>query len=232
MTRFSEEQYKCSGCGRLVTFRCYQEINVTQNPEMKDDVVRGKIFEDTCSQCGKVNYIPYPLLYIDENQNLLIFLNAEDIRENPLKPVQDFLQEQKDDESAALLEKIDSYTVRIVKNPNELSEKIQIFDHNRDDRILEMMKVLMRGEIGRKAPDLKVQAMYYTPDAARKNDRFSIETDKGFGSAVDVYEDLYQGIEKEVIPQLTKDEREAVRIDEDWAFRAMGFQEKKEQKRS
>lgn len=228
MTRFTDEQYRCSACNALQDFRCYTEINVTSDPQLKDDVLRGRIFESTCSACGKVNFIPYPLLYIDEEKKLLFFLVQGAVKENPLEPLKEFLRGQGDEASLAILAKLDSFTVRVVESPNALSEKIQICDHHRDDHILEMMKVLMRGEIARKAPDLKINAMYYTPDKARNADRFSIETDEGFGNAVDVYEDLYKGIETEVLPHLSEEEMASVTVNEDWAFRAMGYTEKKE----
>ncbi len=215
-------QYQCVGCQKVNDFERYKEIDVTENPELREAVLKNEIFQYVCPQCHTVNFIQYPVLYRDSNRHFMVWLIPGGYDENPMQQFLDLLDE---DEKQKI---VDEWKIRVVETPNELSEKILIFENQKDDRILEIQKVLMRMQIAQAKPDMKVVKLFYSPTVGKINDNFSIQTEEGFGQAVDVYEDLYQQLVEEVLPKIPNKYFDTFVFDENWAFDTLGYQGKKE----
>lgn len=58
----------CQKCGSKSEINYYQNINVQDSPELKSQVKDGSLFLWTCSKCGSVNLIPFPVLYHDPDE--------------------------------------------------------------------------------------------------------------------------------------------------------------------
>ena len=63
----------------------------------------------------------------------------------------------------------EKYLARIVTSPNQLVEKIQIFDAGKDDRIMELVKLLATDSILKNDPDKEFDELRFAVDADGTN---------------------------------------------------------------
>ena len=134
---------RCPKCGGEADLPAFSRINAEENPELKQQLLDGRLFIWNCPYCGRDNLVKYPLLYHDPEQKLLIWLSDG----NPDTEAQ---------MSAAIAseEGLRDYSARIVDTPGELMEKIKIFDAGLDDVPMEICKYVTAQEMGKKV-DLK-----------------------------------------------------------------------------
>ena len=101
---------------------------------MKEKVLNQSIFLYTCPSCGETFRLNYPTLYHQMENLIMIYLVSESEVE---KTYEMFYGEN------ALFDfRTEKYLARIVMSPNQLVEKIQIFDAGKDDRIMELQLTL------------------------------------------------------------------------------------------
>ena len=63
----------CPDCKTEDNFTIWHTINVDVNPETRDKVKSGKLFEHTCSKCNKVFSVEYRFLYHDCTNRFMIW---------------------------------------------------------------------------------------------------------------------------------------------------------------
>ena len=133
----SQGSCNCKYCGTAFQVEVHPSVNVSDNPDLKAQVMDGSLFVNECPQCGRINLIKYPLLYHDPDSRLMIWLSDG----NP-------------DQEAALqrtcleTEELKAYTARFVDDIGSLMEKVKIFDAGLDDRLVEMCKFVTCMEMG------------------------------------------------------------------------------------
>ena len=66
---------RCRHCSREADIPAYNIVNSRENPELKQQLLLGRIFIWTCPSCGTDNLVRYPLLYHDPDEKLLIWLS-------------------------------------------------------------------------------------------------------------------------------------------------------------
>ena len=129
----------CQKCGSKSEINYYQNINVQDSPELKSQVKDGSLFLWTCSKCGSVNLIPFPVLYHDPDEKLMIWYTPESMSdaEKTLidKQINTITEQILSDSNGEILR---GYTLRRVKEVGELIEKVNIFDAGLDDVAVEM----------------------------------------------------------------------------------------------
>ena len=84
----------------------------------------------------------------------------------------------------------EKYLARIVTSPNQLVEKIQIFDAGKDDRIMELVKLLATDSILKNDPDKEFDELRFAVDADGTNILVIINKGEITG-AVDI-DDMYE----------------------------------------
>jgi hypothetical protein len=132
MTRKEIKVLQCPHCQTEGKFIFYSTINVTLNPELKTALMTRKLYEFNCEKCKKITPVAHGTLYHDMRKNLFIqlILTSED------EPIELDPELKK----LPLLKGMENYKFRMVKNFNELMEKILIFDDGLDDITLEILK--------------------------------------------------------------------------------------------
>jgi hypothetical protein len=118
-------EIKCGGCGAVQRFTTWQSLNVSLNPEEKEKLLKTTLNRFTCEKCQWAAQIEYSILYHDMRKNLMIWCIPRDAKV-PKMPVGGRLNE---------------YQLRVVRSWNDLHEKIIIFDHLLDDRLIEIHRV-------------------------------------------------------------------------------------------
>ena len=135
MSRHHIEKVTCPSCHHEGDFELWDSINTALDPEMKEKVLNQSIFLYTCPSCGKTFRLDYATLYHQMEDLIMIYLVSESEVE---KTYEMFYGEN------ALFDfRTKNYLDRIVTSPNQRVEKIQIFDTGKDDRIMELVILLV-----------------------------------------------------------------------------------------
>jgi hypothetical protein len=128
MSRPISRVINCQKCGHTQVVTIWESVNVTLNPELRDQLIDGSLMRFVCKDCGYSVPMLYPLLYHDAKRQFMIWLW-------PAGGVPDsfpFGDLEKD------------YRFRAVRMPNWLLEKIAIFEKDFDDRLIEVFKLMAK----------------------------------------------------------------------------------------
>lgn len=136
----SEKQtIKCPACGEISDLTVWESITADDSPDLKSDLLAGKINIFRCA-CGQKALFPSPILYTDDAKKLVVSFSpqTDDAEKRKL-----FEEIKKSSRESGELENYAGYNLRFVTSYNELLEKILIFDNNLDDKVLEVIKLLV-----------------------------------------------------------------------------------------
>lgn len=153
----------CPVCEASSTQEVETRLNTSQQPQLKKDLLQGRLHQFECSNCGAKRHIETHFLYHDPSKKFMIFV-IPNLR-------------KKKDQIPALLENISreekvdlsDYELRLVGRNAELIEKIQLFDLGYNDREVEIVKLLTDGLFAKERPEDTVQArFFYVKDGQHK----------------------------------------------------------------
>jgi len=127
MSVTSETNVSCKLCGASQPFPTWSTVNVTLNPELKTKLLKGELTRFVCEKCGWSGEVLYPLRYHDMSKHFMIWLwpdaGEPDTTDMPTEKLEH------------------EYRFRLVATRNDLIEKILVFEHNMDDRVVELVKL-------------------------------------------------------------------------------------------
>ena len=136
----NKQSVKCPKCGQLSDITVWSSITVKDSPDLKEDLLHGKINIFRCPSCHQAALMPSPMLYHDEEKKLMISFT----------PCADSAQEQqlydsimKSSAESGELNKLEGYNLRFVTDYNELLEKLLIFDNGLNDKAIEVIKLMI-----------------------------------------------------------------------------------------
>lgn len=142
------QQIACLKCKKKSDFEFYGSINTMLDPTLKQRVKNFDIFKFICPHCGSKQFVNYSFLYHQMEDKLMIFYCQD---EEEVAKVRSLYA---DDFDTALNAQGESETIdttgyrrRIVIGADNLVEKIRIFDAGLDDRLVEIYKVLLYGQM-------------------------------------------------------------------------------------
>jgi hypothetical protein len=125
----------CPACGAQGTFTVWSSLNVTLNPVEKQQLLDGQLTRFTCPNCGTSSNVGYPLLYHDMERQFMLWQLPVPPDQSPSAPPDDLVD-------VTCLP--DGYMFRVVRNLNELREKVDIFEAKLDDRVVEVLKLFVQ----------------------------------------------------------------------------------------
>ncbi|MBQ2669039.1 MAG: CpXC domain-containing protein [Clostridia bacterium] len=113
----------CPTCGKTQKLELYTSINAEENPDLRRDILRESVFDWECRHCGYTAQMAYPTIYHDPARGFMICLRPSGAvsKVETIPAVKDLIK-------------------RSVKNPQELKEKILIFEAGLDDAAVELVK--------------------------------------------------------------------------------------------
>ncbi|HHX52096.1 MAG TPA: hypothetical protein GX703_01100 [Erysipelothrix sp.] len=141
----------CPNCQHQQEFQIYPEINVSKEPALKNMVFNFQLFKDTCENCEKIIPVAYATIYHDFDQKFIVVLDPT--RQKTLTEVNQELEKE--------FGELKGYTIRLVHNPDDLKEKIQLRDSHYDDRLVEIIKQYYVASALDKNPELKLNAVLF-----------------------------------------------------------------------
>lgn len=150
MSLNEKQTVKCPKCGEICEMTIWQSITVSDSPDLKDDLLKGKINILKCASCGQTALFPSPLLYNDSSKKLLISFAPQNNRAEQLRLFEEMKLSSK---KSGELKNYPDYNLRFVPSFNELLEKILIFDNNLYDKVIEVIKLLVLSQDSEKMTD-------------------------------------------------------------------------------
>jgi predicted RNA-binding Zn-ribbon protein involved in translation (DUF1610 family) len=129
MSKVQTAAIECPACGTTHNFSFYSSVDVALNPELKEKVVDGSIFLLQCPSCGETFKLRQPLLYVDPEHRMAVWLMPEELLDD-LRPVMESVRQ-------TLGENV---RTRLVHTEEELTEKIHILEAGLNDWAIQMLK--------------------------------------------------------------------------------------------
>jgi transcription elongation factor Elf1 len=74
MSRFQERVLECPVCNVEFPARIWSSVNVTLDPQLKDEVMEGRLNRVICSACGFSGRSPDPFLYHDMDKKMMFYV--------------------------------------------------------------------------------------------------------------------------------------------------------------
>ena len=136
----AKQNIKCPECGQMSDITVWSSITVKDSPDLKADLLHGKINIFRCPSCSQVRLMPTPMLYHDEEKRLMIsFTPCND----PVLKEQLYENVERSSKESGELEKLEGYNLRFITDYNELLEKLLIFDSGLNDKAIELIKLMI-----------------------------------------------------------------------------------------
>lgn len=136
------ETITCFACGSKRKATLWAIVNSLENTKIKKKVVDGTIFEYKCPTCGEINFITYPMLYEDDANKFMVYYAGSLLE---IAEAQQIIDKRRSN-----IKSSDDNIIRIVNSPNALSEKVRLLEENIDDRVIEIMKVILLDNVSKK----------------------------------------------------------------------------------
>ncbi len=144
-----KEQIKCPGCGELSEMTVWESITADDSPDLKAELLCGKLNIFKCASCGFAALVPNPVLYTDSEKRLMItFVPSADIEKHT-----NLFAVRSASKDSGELEGLSDYNLRFVSTYNEFLEKILIFDNGLHDKVVEVLKILVLSQEPEKMAD-------------------------------------------------------------------------------
>lgn len=198
----------CPNCGEQIVIILNEFVDVATDPVYKEKILTGDFFTVKCPKCGDETIIEYPMMYIDPEKKLNIYMSPE-----------------QDDQ---LLEQLNSLTVpdsdidaeskfRLVANSAQLIEQITMAEAGRDDRILQAYKMIICENSKEEMPGMASTDLFYTRDL---DEEFFVlwpmGNDEGDQLTLGLDPKLYDELAVDLGELLETEPNKYVRIDDDW----------------
>lgn len=216
MSQFRTISALCPKCGKPSDVEAFYSINTADSPELKEKVKNGSLFIWECPSCGAHNLIRTDLLYHDPDKKLMVWLLPEG---------EESLLKDKGQQIEDAVSSLGGYTLRRVKDAGSLVEKVNIFDADLDDMVVEICKYVTKMELAEKGGDkaeaiLKAPFRFFRTEGADNQLIFSFPLD-GKMQAVPVgfsiYEDSRGILSRN--PQVAESAKGFAEIDSTWLSR-------------
>lgn len=134
MSRLVRDPITCPRCGQMSDFEHFASVNVTLDPELRERVFERTLSKFCCRGCKLEASVEHDLLYHDMSLGFMIQLDS-----------QGRFDGEEFDRLTPLLAGSGAgpRLTRVVGGYNELLEKVLIFEAKLDDRLLEVLKVML-----------------------------------------------------------------------------------------
>lgn len=199
---------KCPKCNEDLVVKLKEFVDVALDPIYKEQLLAGDFFMVKCDSCGDETIIEYPMMYIDSSKKLNIYM-APDHEENLLDNLNSLEVPDGDLDPEAIY--------RVVDNSAELIEKIIIVDSGRDDRILQLYKMIICENTKEELPGMEPSDLLYIKDGSEEYFViWTTENEDGDRLSADLDEELYIELERDFGDALETEPNKYVKVDKEW----------------
>lgn len=153
MSMERKETITCPECGHTQDFIIWQTLNGDLDPEAKQQLLDGTLFRFECDKCGHKSNVDYGILYHDMMHQAMIYY----VDENSVEQAIESMYGAEDKMGIEM----PGYRKRVVTDQNALREKAIIFEHELDDRVIEIIKLFYLANASKQFPEAKIKEVYF-----------------------------------------------------------------------
>lgn len=219
MSDVNKQIITCPKCGKKIEIETRDSIELPYDHEQKELILKNTFFKVHCDGCNIVFPIAYRCIYNDLEQRYFIWL-APRMDEEEQEAIHEYNDRILNDKVLKLAQA--GYRYRIVRNDNEMREKVIIFDNGLDDRYIETMKAIYYPGIRQKlSSDMRIVGIYFE-EKQGGGYQWVVITDKKKLMFVEINMDIYADMMdklKDVVEKNTP--KGLVAIDPLWANNVM-----------
>ena len=202
------EMLNCPNCDMEIGFKPIEFVDVSTDPDYKEKIMNGQFFLVKCGECGAEIMVEYPVMYMDPEKKLNIYM-APDHDGELIEQLNSLDVPECDEDKDAIF--------RLVSSPTELLEKILLADGGRDDRIMELYKAIVVENIREEFPQVVAQdLLYYIDDEEEYLIVWDFENEEGEQLTISVEEELYQDLYNDFIEALEIPANKYAEVDAVW----------------
>ncbi len=119
--------FTCPHCSKQFEITTWSMINTNDSPDLQERFKHNEIFTFECPHCHHRYWVEYPCCYLNPEKKFAVYLSKD------------------------ALDKIvwgrDDYVLRWVDTIDEMIEKVDVFENEQDDRIIEFGKLLCEKQL-------------------------------------------------------------------------------------
>ena len=141
----------CPDCNTAFTTTVWSSVNTDLSDDLAKKIISGDFFDAKCPKCGFTAHMEYDVLYHDVKRSVMIWVvhtntpeyekKCSEIRNTRVLP---------------------GYKVRMVRDMNELREKVAALEAGRDDRVIEICKHFIKFEATQQHSEFEIKNLFYT----------------------------------------------------------------------
>jgi hypothetical protein len=149
MSRLVRTSVTCPRCEATAEFEHHASVDVTRDPQLRAAVLDRTLSVFTCRACGHEASVSHDLLYLDAARGFMVqydpsgSFDASQVGELVAPPGRAGRARQ--------------LVTRVVSEMNDLVEKVRIFEAGLDDRVVEVIKLML----GSQHPGVAGAALYF-----------------------------------------------------------------------
>lgn len=179
----------CPVCQAEVERDIITKIDTRQEPELKQALLEGTLFNFECESCGAKRQIDHDCMYMDRDLKVVVCLIPQlETRKSEMEEIlTQFMRQSSED--------LSQYSLRVVTTAAQMVEKVTIFNDELNDIVVEIVKLLTDGLFAKEHPDIDVRNRYYYKHHGQpkllyltKNDQLIVDFHQ---SLVDFSQDKY-----------------------------------------
>ena len=205
MSQSAMQEITCPKCGKKHSFQVWDSINTLEFPEMKEKVRNDEAFRYRCPDCGATALLNYNFLYHQQEDKLLIFVDADGSSYGDMEKI---LKQRGN--------AFDGYRKRIVLSYNDFKEKLLIFDAGLDDRIVEIIKSSIWDNVEERYKDKHIDEIYFATNEDGENG-FLFRKKGHMVASMEFDKALYNAIKEAALSRIDAISRDDLIIDRNWA---------------
>lgn len=198
---------ECPACGKKSRFKIWDRIQIDKNPGLRDKVRDLSLFRFQCPKCGHETYLDYDFLYIQSDLRLVIYYapgggDVTNMHQSLQKPEYEFMK---------------AFRYRLIRQRTQLLEKLAIFDAGYDDRVIEIMKVMIQSFLVAQASPIHASLIEFTHSESGDAFHFADQSQQKSGMLPfnDSMRQTYQALERDLGEALPPDDM--LEITPQWA---------------
>lgn len=209
----------CPKCKSEMDIRVWDKVELPYDMELKNRVLQNTFFRVDCVPCQNTFTIAYKCQYNDMERKYLLWV-APAMDDKTQKEIEEYNYRIQSDTQLRLAQ--GGYRYRIVRNDNELREKVVIFDEGLDDRYIETLKIVYVPLIKNKMGEgTQITGIFF--DRKKTGGyQFIVTFDNKPPMSANVNMDIYHDMTQKLSSIAERNTPQGLcRIDADWGLKVM-----------
>jgi len=219
MSRHHLSPFECPKCKTEYEIKVWESLNAELSPDAKIQLLEDKLFTSKCPNCSADNTVIYPILYHDMKNKTMIQLvfntEGEESFRNTINKI-------KNNPNLPDIAVDSDYSYRVVFNANDFMEKIYILENNLDDRVIEIVKLVIKTTYVEKNPEINDSIMLFDPVTPYRlaifingKGTYSLELDMA----------LYDKLAEAYKSKITEKSVDIMCINQNWAISVLDYED-------